>query len=855
MEPDDNTKEGPMEVNLNGPILLNATVNSNRSVTDGSGDLCKRPTKNKRPKKRKTRVTRDESPANENSSLSSSPVTDVFQGGTVTCIKCLSCEKIFHRNEVFLDLSLPIATSQSKPKITDTAESPPSGPPSLSLPPLPPRLPSPITTAASSSAVASGKRLLRNSDSEGFFYWASFYLLLALAWLKSVPPIPLVASYMALVTSWVKRSAFSWGYATSGVGNNLIWNPQIELEDCLDAFFDVDELSGENQYYCENCSRHTNGRMHVELTKLPEVLCLHLKRFRHDFINTSKIYAPVNFPVQHLDLRKYRHSSCRDKVCEYDLVGVVCHSGTVRFGHYYTYALNSGDGEWYEFNDSSVQRVDVDTVASLTSAAYVLVYRKRQDFILPIREKFTISESPQMVYISVHWLLRFSEFADPGPITNSDFLCNHGALQPLLASAWDKHVAAISPDIWNFLASQFGGGPFVATLHPCEVCAEKLQILDARRQAERTAFQEAMGESEFLFVINLDWFKAWVDFVCAREIEPPGPISNSVILEVPRAVPGTYQIRFGIASTKYEWLTQPQWAFLLSIYGGGPEYSIRNPSYSEKQAFEVEEDKVEVMEGIEDEQEVEEDVLRGDTSLDAMGNKSSSSTSIYPANDETFSSVRDVSSLSPSPLLENSPMTGTRPLEKIQISKSPLFRAEVQPRPASVGCSKAESPSAGDERSQSVNDFALLNGSRTNVRSPSPLQLSAFGDAIEVTRLSQDKKVECSGALREPSKALPNGAVNRERGEDGKGEEEDEIASLLQPRQLHLIKPAFDLLSYVARADVFGVEQIQGPGASLKLGEVVIPGEKMDCGHEGGQRGYRHGLRSMPPIRNAKVEP
>lgn len=60
-----------------------------------------------------------------------------------------------------------------------------------------------------------------------------------------------------------------------------------------------------------------------------------------------------------------------------------------------------------------------------------------------------------MVYISMHWLLRFSEFADPGPITNSDFLCNHGALQPLLAPTWDKHVAAISPDMWNFLSSQW----------------------------------------------------------------------------------------------------------------------------------------------------------------------------------------------------------------------------------------------------------------------------------------------------------------------------------------------------------------------------------------------------------------
>ncbi len=60
---------------------------------------------------------------------------------------------------------------------------------------------------------------------------------------------------------------------------------------------------------------------------------------------------------------------------KYDLVGVVCHSGTVRYGHYFTYALSSTDRCWYEFNDSWVNRVDVSEVASLTSAAYMLVYR------------------------------------------------------------------------------------------------------------------------------------------------------------------------------------------------------------------------------------------------------------------------------------------------------------------------------------------------------------------------------------------------------------------------------------------------------------------------------------------------
>lgn len=53
----------------------------------------------------------------------------------------------------------------------------------------------------------------------------------------------------------------------------------------------------------------------------------------------------------------------------------MCHTGTVKFGHYFTYALNGGDGEWYEFNDSIVRPADASTVSSLTSEAYLLVYR------------------------------------------------------------------------------------------------------------------------------------------------------------------------------------------------------------------------------------------------------------------------------------------------------------------------------------------------------------------------------------------------------------------------------------------------------------------------------------------------
>ncbi|VDD80261.1 unnamed protein product [Mesocestoides corti] len=706
--------------------------------------------KNKRQKPHKPNTNDEKSMEDSSIVPSASIVMDVFQGGTITSVKCLSCEKVFHRKEVFLDLSLPIAT-QAKHKVGDVAKSPPPPPP-------PPSNPSRIIATnrffSSDSLIAVGKQLFLHplDSSIALLSLASLFVLFVAAWVKRLPLIPLIASYFAFATSWVK---------------SLIWTPHIELEDCLDAFFDVDELAGENQYHCEHCSRHTNGRMHIELTKLPEVLCLHLKRFRHDFISASKIYSPVDFPLRNLDLSKYLHPSCRTRVALYDLVGVVCHSGTVRCGHYYAYAQNQGDNAWYEFNDSSVLRVDDSAIPSLSSSAYILVYRKQQTSVRPIREKFlemeaTLPVSSPPVYISRHWLLRFANLADPGPISNSDFLCSHGAFQPLLASGLDEHVAPISLDLWNFVLSQFGGGPLVTSLQPCEVCVQKLELLDSRRNTELKSFQMAPDESESMFVISSDWFKSWAAFVCGREIEPPGPISNSVILEPSRSASGTYRVRFGIAPSRYNLISEPRWRLLSSTYGGGPEHSVKLPAHPVNHEAKMEEDQAEFVpfanSGKSEQHEAKVD--------DEGDNRSSSSTSFYPEDDGSVSSsvrsARDTPSLSPSPPLPTPLEThnaGPYPLsENTSNSNSPVSERRAQqsaqpPRPASVVFLKPESSSAGDGlsngRCHSATGFATLNGD-----SKKPILPAAFGD----------EDVACDGGGGDTSGelkgALQNGSMN-----------------------------------------------------------------------------------------------
>lgn len=110
----------------------------------------------------------------------------------------------------------------------------------------------------------------------------------------------------------------------------------------------------------------------LQVLQLPEVLCIHLKRFRHELMFSSKISSAVSFPLKGLDMRPYLHKDCVSQVTNYELFSVICHHGTAGGGHYTCYALNNG--QWYEFDDQFVTEVSAETVQACQ--AYVLFYRK-----------------------------------------------------------------------------------------------------------------------------------------------------------------------------------------------------------------------------------------------------------------------------------------------------------------------------------------------------------------------------------------------------------------------------------------------------------------------------------------------
>lgn len=50
------------------------------------------------------------------------------------------------------------------------------------------------------------------------------------------------------------------------------------LDDSLDDYLSIEELEGENQYYCESCATRVNATRSIKLRSLPAVLNFQLKR-------------------------------------------------------------------------------------------------------------------------------------------------------------------------------------------------------------------------------------------------------------------------------------------------------------------------------------------------------------------------------------------------------------------------------------------------------------------------------------------------------------------------------------------------------------------------------------------------
>jgi hypothetical protein len=60
-----------------------------------------------------------------------------------------------------------------------------------------------------------------------------------------------------------------------------------------------------------------NGLKYSRVTVLPDTLCIHLKRFRHDFAFSSKISSKVTFPLVDLDMGPWLHKDSGEALAKF----------------------------------------------------------------------------------------------------------------------------------------------------------------------------------------------------------------------------------------------------------------------------------------------------------------------------------------------------------------------------------------------------------------------------------------------------------------------------------------------------------------------------------------------------------
>ncbi|KAF2976666.1 hypothetical protein EK904_003280 [Melospiza melodia maxima] len=162
------------------------------------------------------------------------------------------------------------------------------------------------------------------------------------------------------------------------------------LEISLDQFVRGEVLEGSNAYYCEKCKEKRTTVKRTCIKVLPSLLVIHLMRFGFDWESgrSIKYDEQIKFPWM-LNMEPYTVSgmarqdsssevgengrsteqggggSPRKKVApteNYELVGVIVHSGQAHAGHYYSFIKDRrgcGKGKWYKFNDTVVEEFDL----------------------------------------------------------------------------------------------------------------------------------------------------------------------------------------------------------------------------------------------------------------------------------------------------------------------------------------------------------------------------------------------------------------------------------------------------------------------------------------------------------------
>jgi ubiquitin carboxyl-terminal hydrolase 8 len=191
---------------------------------------------------------------------------------------------------------------------------------------------------------------------------------------------------------------------------------QGNLQDCLRSYCQEERLSGDEVWKCPHCKCEREATKQIILTRLPQFLVIHFKRFSASKTESArKIHTPIDFPLYNLNMDHYvisrplptsngtttttnntnGYNAPTNKTLStdpattppftYDAYGVLRHIGSSgNGGHYVSLVKDSGRGCWRKYDDE--RTVDFEPArlrdkegrgGGMTNAeAYIVFYQR-----------------------------------------------------------------------------------------------------------------------------------------------------------------------------------------------------------------------------------------------------------------------------------------------------------------------------------------------------------------------------------------------------------------------------------------------------------------------------------------------
>ncbi|EGV98618.1 Ubiquitin carboxyl-terminal hydrolase 43 [Cricetulus griseus] len=231
--------------------------------------------------------------------------------------------------------------------------------------------------------------------------------------------------------------------------------PSCTLDEWFQSYTKGEQLAQDDAWKCPHCQVLQQGVVKLSLWTLPDILIIHLKRFCQVGEKRNKLSTLVKFPLSGLNMAPHvaltstnsktgpgPWSSWKQPICLpttypmdflYDLYAVCNHHGSLQGGHYTAYCRNSLDGQWYSYDDSTVEPLREDEVN--TRGAYILFYQKRNS--IPPWSASSSMRGSTSSSLSDHWLMRLGSHSNS---TRGSLLSWSSAPCPSVAGGPDSPV-------------------------------------------------------------------------------------------------------------------------------------------------------------------------------------------------------------------------------------------------------------------------------------------------------------------------------------------------------------------------------------------------------------------------------